>query len=179
MIIKEDSFQESQHWLKGNLCSLQQLSPFLFFFPSSHLFFFSQLSPFRQPRPEVWQQHSPGCTVLCLVAQSCPTLCNPKDCSPSGSSDGNSPGKNTGVGCHALLQGILPTQGLNLVSHTAGRVFTTEPLGKPKNPGVGSLSLLQGNFLTQELNWSLLQCRWTLYQLNSPGYTRTKLNSSM
>ena len=25
----------------------------------------------------------------------------------------NSPGKNTGVGCHALLQGIFPTQGLN------------------------------------------------------------------
>ena len=26
----------------------------------------------------------------------------------------NSPGKNTGVGCHFLLQGIFPTQGLNL-----------------------------------------------------------------
>ena len=26
----------------------------------------------------------------------------------------NSPGKNTGVGCHALLQGIFPTQGSNL-----------------------------------------------------------------
>ena len=26
----------------------------------------------------------------------------------------NSPGKNTGVGCHALLQGIFLTQGLNL-----------------------------------------------------------------
>ena len=26
----------------------------------------------------------------------------------------NSPGKNTGMGCHALLQGIFPTQGLNL-----------------------------------------------------------------
>jgi len=25
----------------------------------------------------------------------------------------DSPGKNTGVGCHALLQGIFPTQGLN------------------------------------------------------------------
>ena len=25
----------------------------------------------------------------------------------------NSPGKNTGVGCHSLLQGIFPTQGLN------------------------------------------------------------------
>ena len=26
----------------------------------------------------------------------------------------DSPGKNTGVGCHALLQGIFPTHGLNL-----------------------------------------------------------------
>ena len=54
------------------------------------------------------------CAVLCLVAQSCPTLCGPMDCSPQGSSvHGDSPGKNTGVGCHALLQGIFPTQGLN------------------------------------------------------------------
>ena len=50
--------------------------------------------------------------LLCLVVQSCPTLCNPIDCSLPGSSvHGNSPGKNTGVGCHALLQGIFPTQG--------------------------------------------------------------------
>ena len=36
------------------------------------------------------------------------------DCSPPGSSvHGDSPGKNTGVGCHALLQGIFPTQRLN------------------------------------------------------------------
>ena len=35
------------------------------------------------------------------------------DCSPPGSSvHGDSPGKNTGVVCHALLQGIFPTQGL-------------------------------------------------------------------
>ena len=34
------------------------------------------------------------------------------DCSLAGSSrPGDSPGKNTGVGCHALLQGIFPTQG--------------------------------------------------------------------
>ena len=26
------------------------------------------------------------CAVLCLVAQSCPTLCDPMDCSPPGSS---------------------------------------------------------------------------------------------
>ena len=43
--------------------------------------------------------------VLCLVTQSCPTLCNPIDGSPPSSSvHGDSPGKNTGVGCHFLLQ---------------------------------------------------------------------------
>ena len=52
--------------------------------------------------------------LLYLVTQSCLTLCDPVDCSPSGSSvHGDSPDKNTGVGCHALLQGIFPTQGLN------------------------------------------------------------------
>ena len=39
---------------------------------------------------------------------------HPVDCSPPGSSvHGDSPGKNSGVGCHTLLQGIFPTQGLN------------------------------------------------------------------
>uniref|UniRef100_A0AC11E3T0 Uncharacterized protein n=1 Tax=Ovis aries TaxID=9940 RepID=A0AC11E3T0_SHEEP len=32
---------------------------------------------------------------------------------PGSSVHGDSPGKNTGEGCHALLQGIFPTQGLN------------------------------------------------------------------
>ena len=36
------------------------------------------------------------------------------DCKPPGSSvHGDSPNKNTGVGCQALLQGIFPTQGSN------------------------------------------------------------------
>ena len=51
---------------------------------------------------------------MCLVTQSCPTLCDPMDCSSPGSSiHGDSPGKNPRVGCHALLQGIFPTQGSN------------------------------------------------------------------
>ena len=33
-------------------------------------------------------------------------------------------GKNTGMDCHFLLQGIFPTQGLNPVSCIAGRFFT-------------------------------------------------------
>ena len=51
---------------------------------------------------------------MCLVTQSCPTLCDPMDCSPPGSSvHGNSQGKNIGVSCHSLLQGIFPTQRSN------------------------------------------------------------------
>ena len=52
--------------------------------------------------------------VLCLVAQSCLTLSDPMDRSPPGSSvRGNSPGKNSGGGCHVLLQGSFLTQGSN------------------------------------------------------------------
>ena len=54
------------------------------------------------------------CAVMCLVTPSGPTLCNPMDCSPPGSSvHGDSPDKNTEVVCHALLQGIFPTWGSN------------------------------------------------------------------
>ena len=62
--------------------------------------------------------------VLCSVTQLCPALSDPMDCSPPGSSfHGDSPGKKTGVGCQAFLQGIFPTQG-SKVSHIASRFFT-------------------------------------------------------
>ena len=49
--------------------------------------------------------------MLCLVAELYPTLCDPMDCSLSGSSvHGDSPGKKIGVGCHSVLQGIFSTQ---------------------------------------------------------------------
>ena len=78
-------------------------------------------------------------SYVCMHAkslQSCPTLCDPMDCSPPGSSvHGDSSGKNTGVGCHALLQGIFPTQGSNprflyLLHWQVGSLPLT-PLGKP------------------------------------------------
>ena len=50
-----------------------------------------------------WDFLSLSRAVLCLVAQSCPTLCDPMDCSPPGSSvHEGSPGKSTGVGCPLL-----------------------------------------------------------------------------
>ena len=54
--------------------------------------------------------------VFCVCAYSLSHvgLCDPLDCSLPGSSvHGDSPGKNTPVGCHTLLQGIFPTQGSN------------------------------------------------------------------
>ena len=50
----------------------------------------------------------------CLATQSCPTLLRPHGLWPAGVlCPWNSPGKNTGVGCHFLLQGVFPTQGSN------------------------------------------------------------------
>ena len=48
-----------------------------------------------------------------LAAQSCPAFCDPIDCTRL-LCPWNSLGKNAGVGCHSLLQGIFPTQGPNL-----------------------------------------------------------------
>ena len=72
--------------------------------------------------------------LLFLVAQSCPTLCNPMDCSPPGSSvQGDSPGKNTGVGCLALLQGIFPTQGLDQgLPHWRWILYSLNQQGSPR-----------------------------------------------
>ena len=53
--------------------------------------------------------------VKVLVIQSCLAPCNPTGYSPPGSPIHgiNSPGRNTGVGSHFLLQGIFLNQGLN------------------------------------------------------------------
>ena len=63
--------------------------------------------------------------ALCLVTQSCLTLCNPMHRSLPGSSvHGDSPGMNMGVGCQALLQGNLPNPGI-----------------KPRSPALQTVSL--------------------------------------
>ena len=82
------------------------------------------------------------CVCFCVYvpAQSCPALCNPMDCMwlthlhcPWGF-----PGKNTGVGCCFLLQGIFPIQGSNLrllclLPWQAGSLLLSSP-GKPQGP---------------------------------------------
>ena len=83
----------------------------------------------------------PRGTMLCIISvcalplQLYLTLWDPTDWSPPVSSvHEDSPGKNTREGCHALLQGIFPTQGWNLcllcLLHWKW-ILTTEPEGKP------------------------------------------------
>ena len=73
------------------------------------------------------------------LLQSCWTLCNPMDYSLPGSSvHRDSPVKNTGVDCHALLQGIFPTQGLNLhllyLLYWQAGSYHQAPPGNPFSP---------------------------------------------
>ena len=50
----------------------------------------------------------------CLVTKSCPNLLRPHSLWPARLlCPWNFPGKNTGVGCHFLLQGVFFTQGSN------------------------------------------------------------------
>ena len=111
--------------------------------------------------------------MVYLVAQPCPTLCDPMDCSPPGSS------------VHGILQarilewvampssrGSSQPRDRTQVSFIAGSSLAAEPQVKPKNTGVSSLSLFQWIFLTQESNRDLLHCRQILYQLSHKGSPR-------
>ena len=62
------------------------------------------------------------------------------DCSLPGSSvHGDSPDKNTGVGCHALLQGIFPTQGSNLgLPHCRQILYCPSHWGRPVSEQINS-----------------------------------------
>ena len=89
------------------LCRPLFLPPIL---PSIRIF--SSESTLHMRWPKYWSfsfSISPSKGHLAVAAaaksrQSCPTLFDPMDGSPPGSRPWDSPGKNTGVGCHFLLQ---------------------------------------------------------------------------
>ena len=66
------------------------------------------------------------------------SLCDPMDYSPLDSYVRDSPGKNTGVSYHALLQEIFPIWGMNLHLPVSPALqadsLPTEPPGKPQEP---------------------------------------------
>ena len=68
-----------------------------------------------------------------MHAQSSPILCNPLDNSPSGSGPWGAPGKNTGVDCHALPQGIFPIKEIKPRSPALqAESLPTEHQGSPR-----------------------------------------------
>ena len=97
------------------------------------------------------------CTVLRLVTQWSTTLCYHMDCSPPGSSvHADSPGKNTGVGCHALLQGIFHTQGSNPGLPHCRQILYCQSHQRSPWKLESVVPLFQRIFLTQE--WTGVLC---------------------
>ena len=82
--------------------------------------------------------------MLCLFAQSCLTPYDIMDCSPPGSSvHGDSPSKDTGVGCHALFQGNFLTQGSNPgLLHCRQILYCLSHQGSPDHQGGSSICFL-------------------------------------
>ena len=78
----------------------------------------------------------------------------------------NSLGKNTGVGCHSLLQGIFPTQGSNPgLPHYRQVLYHRSHRGSPRTPAPGELL----DSVIEPGSPALLHCRRILYQLNYKG----------
>ena len=104
--------------------------------------------------------------VTCILASTIP-----KDRGAwRGTVHGGSRGKNTGVGYHALLQGIFPTQGSNPgLLHCRRILYHLSHQGSPRI--LEWVDYLQWVFLMQELNQGLQRCRWILYQLSYQGST--------
>ena len=87
-----------------------------------------------------------------------PNNCNPRDCSPPGSSaHGDSPSKNTGVGCHVLLQGIFLTQVSNLgLPHCRWILYCLNHQGSPRILEWVAYPFSRGS--SQPRNWTRVSC---------------------
>ena len=71
-----------------------------------------------------------------LVAQSCQLFVTPWTVVHQAPLSWDSPGKNTGVGSHILLQGIFPTQGSNPgLLHCRQILYHLSHLGSARGPG--------------------------------------------
>ena len=69
----------------------------------------------------------------CVCSQSCPTVCDPMDYNPSGSSVHGICQART-LDCHFLLQGIFPTQASNLSPANPALQVDSLPLSHRESP---------------------------------------------
>ena len=107
--------------------------------------------------------------------QSCPTLCNPIDSSPPGSATClDSPGKNTGVGCHFLLQCMK-------VKSETEVAQSCPTLSDPMDCSLPGSSI-HGIFQARVLEWVAIAFSVTYMQSTSremPGWMKHKLESRL
>ena len=74
-----------------------------------------------------------GVNFRALCAQSCPTHCDLWTIARQAKNPWDFSGKNTGVGCHVLLQGIFPNQGSNLgLLYCKQTLYLLSHQGSPK-----------------------------------------------
>ena len=79
----------------------------------------------------IWKTLVPCIICCCSVDKSCPTLLRPHGLQPVKLLClRDFPGKNTGMGCHFLLQGIFLTQGSNPCLLPCRWILYPELLGK-------------------------------------------------
>ena len=109
-----------------------------------------------------------------LVAQFCLTVCDLMDYSLPGSSfHGDSPGKNTGVGLHTLLQGIFPTQRLNPdLPHCSQIPDHLSHQGSPRILEWVNYSFFRGSSWPRNWNWVLCIAGIIFYQLSYQGINK-------
>ena len=102
----------------------------------------------KQVNQYIYKIFLDGVAAAAKLLQSCPTLCNPIDSSPPGSpSLGFSKNKNTGVGCHFLLQCM--------------KVQSGPTLSDPMDCSL-PVSSARGIFQTRVLEWGAIafSVRW-------------------
>ena len=96
------------------------------------------------------------CAMLSPSVMS--NFCDPVDCgSPGSSVHGGSPGKNTGASCHALPQGIFPTQGSNPgLPHCRRILYCLSHQGSPRILEWVAYPFSRGS--SQPRNWIGVSC---------------------
>ena len=114
--------RSSHYWLSW--VSSQPMTVLGFCF-HDHMSHFLILNSF----PLYTHTHPTSSAAQEVITQSCPTLCDPTDCSLLSFSVEFSR-QDTGVGYHFLLQGIFHTQGLNLgLPHHRQVLYQLSPCG--------------------------------------------------
>ena len=111
--------------------------------------------------------------MLHSVSQSCPTLCDPMDCSPPGSSvHGSLQARIPEWVAMPSSRGSSPPRDQTHGSCTAGRFFTAEPMGKPSFSSTEFFFYFNKHILSFECFFFITSCSFFIDVVSSPFLLR-------